>query len=212
MTCLFVGMTAGGGVLYGLFVQAALWDRYTWPVIFGTAVLVATSALGTDVAADGANGPKHSRRATPGAGARLWSPERAAMVASISLAAVIALVAGAVTVNADAYDGARWRGGELAVTQGFAATTVDAGFEWVGSHSAARAVRGRQVPGDPAYESWYDEMFPGFRDCAFVSGSRWAAPRLRPIGAVGYDELGFALPAQVYVYAAGQPHCPRPSR
>ena len=134
------------------------------------------------------------RRATPGAGARLWSPERAAMVASISLAAVIALVAGAVTVNADAYDGARWRGGELAVTQGSAATTVDAGFEWVGSHSAARAVRGRQVPGDPAYESWYDEMFPGSRDCAFVRARVGGAPpsthrrcgirrtRLRPAG------------------------------
>jgi hypothetical protein len=212
LTCLFVGLTAGGAALYGLFVRAALWDRYTWPLIFGMAVLVATSALGAAVAADGASVPKHSRRRTPGTWVRRWRLQRGGIVASVSLAVVVALVTSAVTVDADAYDGARWHGGELAVKQGFAATTVDAGFEWVGSHNPARAVRGRQVPGSPAYESWYDQMFPGFRDCAFVSGSRWAAPGLRPIGTVGYDELGLALPARLYVYTVAQPHCPDPSR
>ncbi len=63
------------------------------------------------------------------------------------------------------------------------------------------AVRARQVAGVPSYEMWYDQLFPGFRDCAFVSGSLPAPHGTSLIGMVRYKELGFAVPEHLYIYA-----------
>jgi hypothetical protein len=126
----------------------------------------------------------------------------------VALAAVVAVVSGAVALNSDAYDAARWRAGQVAVNAGLAPATVDAGFEWVGSHAAALAVRGRRVAGAPPYETWYDEMFRGFRDCAFVSGSQWQAANLRLLRTTTYQEVGFAGPERLYLYAVRSPGCP----
>ena len=66
---------------------------------------------------------------------------------------MVAAVATVITLNADAYDAARWSAGDKAVAAGVPATMVDAGFEWVGSHQSAVALPGRRVPGSPFYET-----------------------------------------------------------
>ena len=45
------------------------------------------------------------------------------------------VVAFAISANSFAYDFARYRAGQAAVAMGYEANTVDAGLEWVGSHS-----------------------------------------------------------------------------
>jgi hypothetical protein len=192
------GMLAAFAVLSGVVVAAFgllrgdLFDRYLWPLAFASAVL-----LVSDVPVPPSRLHAMTRRHR--AARRV---ERAWPVAlpSAALAALAIMAAAAVTFNADAYDGARWRAGQLAVAAGRAATTVDAGFEWVGSHATQLAKSGRHVAGDPVYETWYDEMFTGFRDCAFVSNSPWHERSLRLFAETTYDELGFAVPEHLYTY------------
>jgi hypothetical protein len=127
------------------------------------------------------------------------------------VAAALAIVVGtvnlALVLNADAYDGARWKAGELAVQAGFAPSVIDAGFEWVGTHSADDADRALQARPGPNYEQWYDKLFADFRDCAFVSGSPWQGPGLELLRTTNYDELGFAVPEHLWIYSAPGPRC-----
>ena len=109
-------------------------------------------------------------------------------VATAALSTVVAAVAAVITLNADAYDAARWTAGNKAVAAGVPATMVDAGFEWVGSHQAGVARPGRRVPGGPFYYTWYDQMFPAFAECAFVSGNDVSLASLRPLATVTYQE------------------------
>jgi hypothetical protein len=125
----------------------------------------------------------------------------------VGLALVIGAVTAALTLNADAYDGARWQAGQVAVQAGFAPSEVDAGFEWVGTHTSEDANRALQVLPGPAYEAWYDKLFAGFRDCAFVTGSPSPQPNVTPLRTTTYDELGFAVPEHLWVYAVQAPGC-----
>ncbi|HYA44287.1 MAG TPA: hypothetical protein VED59_01675, partial [Acidimicrobiales bacterium] len=183
---------------YALFVRAAVWDRHLWPVAFAVAVLLLVPRA--------EKRPVHFR-AVPRLHLLSGFTRVAREAATIALGGVLAVVAVAVTLNADAYDSARWRAGQLAVRAGFSASDVDAGFEWVGSHAHTSAVRGREATGAPAYETWYDQMFRGFRDCAFVSGSGRRAPDLAPMGTVSYDLLGVAVPERLYLYTVRIPGC-----
>ena len=183
---LFTWLSAAGLVLYGLFVRAAIFDRYVWALAFGAAVLLA----------DFSSKPVAVTRP-----AVYHEPRWGARASQAALALVAIAVGGVVALNADAYDGARWAAGQEAVRAGYLASEVDAGFDWVGSHTSAPAVRGRNVPGAASYETWYDQLFPGFKDCAFVSGSRLAEPHLSVLGAVKYKEFGFALTEHLYIYA-----------
>ena len=193
---LFTWLSAAGLVVYGLFVEAALFDRYLWGLAFGVAVLLASfSAAPVPITqARGTHGRGYQARW----GARAWAA---------GLALVAVAVAGVIALNADAYDGARWAAGEQAVKAGYPASAVDAGFDWVGSHTAETAVRGRRVPGAAAYETWYDQLFPGFKDCAFVSSSRLAEPHVAELRVVKYKELGFAVTQDLYVYVVDSPQC-----
>jgi 4-amino-4-deoxy-L-arabinose transferase-like glycosyltransferase len=184
----FTALSAAGLIGYGLLVRAPMWDRYLWPVAFGASVVL------------------FARRA-PGRVRRTTAPP-ALRALAIALAAPAVLAALALTLNADAYDAARWSAGQEAVAAGYAPATVDAGFEWVGSHSPSMAQPGRQVAGAPVYETWYDQMFPGLRVCAFVSGSLYGGPTFRPLGVIRYEEVAFADPQHLYVYAVRGPGCP----
>jgi hypothetical protein len=136
-------------------------------------------------------------------------------VVATVLALPAIVVALTITLNADAYDGARWSAGQDLVKAGYPPTRVDAGFEWVGSHAAVPARPGRRVAGAPSYETWYDQMFPGFRDCAFVSGSPTGGPALELMRTVSYDAIAFAVPERLYLYALITPACrvvPPPTR
>ena len=184
----FTALTAAGLIGYGLLVRAPMWDRYLWPVAFGASVVLFA-------------------RQAPGRARRTTAPPVLRPLA-IVLAAPAVLAAVALTLNADAYDAARWSAGQVAVAAGYAPATVDAGFEWVGSHSASMAQPGRQLAGAPVYKTWYDQMFPGFRDCAFVSGSLYGGPTFTPLGVVTYEEVAFAGPENLYVYGVRRSGCP----
>jgi len=194
---LFTSLSAAGLVVYALFVQGAVFDRYVWPLAFGTAVMLAVKA-----ASPAAIPPAHAGRT-----AVLAPLGPTTRVVTAVLALVAALVALSVTLNADSYDGARWSAGLDAVGAGYKPGTVDAGFDWVGSHATVAAARGRHVAGIPSYETWYDTMFSSFRDCAFVSGSQVALPHVALLRTVRYEEVGFAVPEYLYIYGVRDRGC-----
>ncbi len=191
---LFTWLTAAGLVGYGLLVQAAIFDRYLWALAFGSAVLLAAFGARTGSLA---RRPVALRRRGD------WP----AYAAPAVLALILTVVAGAIVLNADAYDGARWSAGQEAAKAGVAAATIDAGFDWVGSHTAEPAVRGRPMVGALPYEMWYDEMFPRFKECAFVSGSPVAHAHVAHIGTERYNEVLFAWTERLYIYAVRTAGC-----
>lgn len=176
---------------YGLFVRAAFWDRYLWPVAFGAAVLMVGSGL------------RSWRTASVGR----WRPALTVRAFAWVSAALVGFSALAVTLNSDAYDAARWAAGQELVDRGYPASAVDAGFDWVGAHAGGVARPGRAVAGAPAYEMWYDQMFPGFKDCAVVSSSPLLGPSLQLLRTTRYEELGFAVPERLYVYLVDNRAC-----
>ena len=209
----FTAMSALVLAGYGLVARGALWDRYTWPVVFGAAVL----ALPAHEAGNG-SWPARASAVAPGgnaATAHAFAERQrpralaASRLAAAALATLLAAQAVVTTLNADAFDGARWRAGLAAAAAGLPASTVDAGFEWVGTHARAGVVPHRTVAGVPGYYSWYDQMVPGFRECAVVTASPSTNPGLVLIGTTSYDELGFAGPEKLFTYAVtSTPGCP----
>jgi 4-amino-4-deoxy-L-arabinose transferase-like glycosyltransferase len=195
--CLFEGLTKG-----------TVFDRYLWPLDFSLAVLLLARGR-----APSARAHALGTRAYAGvAGAHAGPPtgprrQLSFLLTTAALSTVVAAVAAVVTLNADAYDAARWSAGDTAVAAGVPATMVDAGFEWVGSHQSAVATPGRRVPGAPFYDTWYDQMFATFTECAFVSGNDVALPWLRRLATVTYQELGFAERQDLYVYLVRKPGC-----
>jgi Dolichyl-phosphate-mannose-protein mannosyltransferase len=196
----FALLSAGGLLAYGLLVKAPLFDRYLSQLAFPVAVLLAHSCLRSRSTARGAT---HARERTDRAG----RAGRAVTAATVGLVLVIGAVTAALTLNADSYDGARWQAGQLAVKAGFAPSVVDAGFEWVGSHTSEDANRALQALPGPAYEAWYDKLFAGFRDCAFVTGSPSPQPDVRLLRVTTYDLLGFAVAEHLWIYAVQAPGC-----
>ena len=183
--------------VYGVFVRASVFDRYLWALTFASAVVVVANCL--RVPESLALGTWHHRART----VTVWL----IAAASVTVVAILVLVTAAVTVNADAYDGARWRAGELAVKAGVRPSQVDAGFEWVGDHADEDAISTRYVAAAPLYETWYDQMFPGFQECAFVSGSPWSGPTLKLLRAATYNELGVAVRERLDIYVVISPGC-----
>lgn len=195
--CLFQGLTKG-----------TVFDRYLWPLGFSLAVLLLARRAVPSPRAPVTGPALHARRRRTQARGPTTAPPRLAVLLSTAvLATVVAAVAAVITLNADAYDAARWSAGDKAVAAGVPATMVDAGFEWVGSHQPGVAVPGRRVPGNPFYETWYDQMFPAFAECAFASGNLVTLMSLKPLATVTYQELGFARPETIYVYLVRQPGC-----
>jgi len=172
---------------------------------FPVAVLLAGSCL----VSRATTRPTHALGRTARAGSTRTDGRagRAGRVATAVLVLLIGAVTAALTLNADSYDGARWRAGDLAVQAGFAPSVVDAGFEWVGTHTSEDANRALQVLPGPDYEAWYDKLFAGFRDCAFVTGSPSPQPDVRLLRIATYDELGFAVPEHLWIYSVQRPGC-----
>jgi hypothetical protein len=195
----FALLSAAGLLAYGLLVKAPLFDRYLSQLVFPVVVLLAVGCVRSRATAR----PTHALAGT----GRADGPGRAGRVATLCLVLVIGAVTAVLTLNADAYDGARWQAGQLAVRAGFAPSEVDAGFEWVGTHTSEDANRALQVLPGPAYEAWYDKLFAGFRDCAFVTGSPSPQPNVTLLRTITYDELGFAVPEHLWIYAVHAPGC-----
>jgi 4-amino-4-deoxy-L-arabinose transferase-like glycosyltransferase len=113
-----------------------------------------------------------------------------------------------IAANSFAYDAARNRGGEAAVAMGYAAQTVDAGYEWVGYHasgiedSSSAAVR----------LNWYDD-WSSFLPCAVLSNSPLdlGTHRLIRIDRSAYLQYLFFGPTEpFFLYGALLDGCPAP--
>lgn len=184
--------------VYRLFVRTSLFDRYAWPLAFaGAVVLVAKSLHAPTTAFPGAQ-ERHRGRS-----ALAWLTGAAVT----GLGAVIILITAAITMNANAYDGARWRAGQLAVKAGVHTSQVDAGFEWVGFHANQASMSTRHLDAAPPYLSWYAQMFPGLQVCAFVSGSPSTGAGLKLLRTTTYNLLGVAVPEHLYIYRVESPGC-----
>jgi len=103
----------------------------------------------------------------------------------------------AVTLNSDAFDGARWRAAHQAVSQGVAATAVDGGFEWVGWH--ATGVADANASGDATRPYWV-AMVGEPAACVEVAASRIALPGLSLERAVTWRTWLLFGRAHLYVY------------
>ena len=182
--------TAVVGTGLGIYALAAtgVFDRYLWALAFAVGVLLLWD-----------------RQRRPGGTADRSSP-RYFIGVGLALSALLVVVSGALTVNADTYAAARWHAGEAIVAQGVPASEVDAGFEWVGWH--ARRIANQAVDTTPpAYESWYARMEPGFRDCGVVSGSPLDYPALRLLQKTSYELLGFGSRRSLYLYISSMTGC-----
>ncbi len=101
-------------------------------------------------------------------------------------ALAVGVTAALVALNSDSYDAARWTAPPVTTSSRLASQ----------SHANGLAKPGRAVAGAAAYEQWYDQMFPGFGDCALVSGSRpfMAFAPAYPHGQLRRSRLYPALP------------------
>ena len=104
-----------------------LFDRYLYPMVPVAAILLLRQSA--------------QRRSD--------EPFRLGRSHALSHGAFAWLVASAfiITANSFAYDAARFREGEAAVALGYDATTVDAGYEWVGIHAVGERERNVRAQG-----------------------------------------------------------------
>ncbi len=159
-------------------------DRYLYPIVPPAAILL----LG---------------------GVRLDSAFARSHAGAHAALAWLALSAFVISANAFAYDAARFRAGEAAVGLGYDARTVDAGYEWVGSHGVG-PISGKPNDGD---FNWYDKFWSSFRPCAVLSNSELGSPSLALIQAdmAAYRQyLAFGPDQPLYLYGARASGCPPP--
>ncbi len=113
-----------------ILTNGATFDRYLWPAALSGAILLLERYPP----------PRLDR----------WHP--AASQVTLVVVTAFALVSILVTLDSDAFDGARWRLAGQAVAAGVPAPSVDAGFEWVGDH--ATAVADANAAGDATRPYW----------------------------------------------------------
>jgi len=178
----------GSGIV-GWGLLTTMFDRYLWPLALVLPALLLYRP------GEAVNEP--SPRA----------PRTATAAAVLGLAALIGISL-ALTFNSFAFDSARWQMGKLAVSQGFAAETVDAGFEWVGAHSAEKAdpVAAGVLSGEWSYRA----AFPSFHLCALVSSTTIDDPAvsLLVVETRAYRLLLVGGPDEpLYLYRVASPNC-----
>jgi 4-amino-4-deoxy-L-arabinose transferase-like glycosyltransferase len=129
----------------------------------------------------------------------------------------LAISAFAIASNSFAYDAARWREGIAAVANGYDATTVDAGYEWVGYH--ASTVGSLSAPATNMV--WSNDRWAFESPCAVISNSELgddalnddalvdSGLRLVEVHKSAYWRYLFFGPAEpFFVYGASSPLCP----
>jgi dolichyl-phosphate-mannose-protein mannosyltransferase len=171
-------------VLFSLL--GGLFDRYLWPMVPAAAILVL-------------------RRSS----AAQSAPLGRSLALSHAAFAWLLFSAVAIAANSFAYDVGRQREGEAAVALGYDATTVDAGYEWVGSHGIGE----QRLNAGSLSLTWYASYWPSFVPCAVLSNSRLDVPRyeLVRVNDSAYRQYLFIGPAQpLYLYGSHRPGCPTP--
>jgi hypothetical protein len=119
----------------------------------------------------------------------------------------LAVSAVVIAANSFAYDVARWRAGEAAVSMGYDARTVDAGYEWVGYH--ASLVGDLSAPATGMI--WRDDRWALHHPCAVLSNSPLddEALTLIRVNQSAYLQYLFLGPAEpLYLYGAVTDGCP----
>lgn len=194
MLALFAGATVGGVIVFGLV--GTLWDRYIWPAIPPLAAMVLVARPRPAV--------------SPEAPVPAEAGRRSRMVTSVvvgSLVAILGVTAAMFLLNSAAFDSARWRAAEALVRRGVPASSIDAGFEWVGYHSTEPARMGNRQP----TPDWWVQLFPSFTTCAIVSSSSQtpAGATLVTSDTVSYRLLLFTgVDQPLYLYRVSGPGCP----
>jgi len=119
----------------------------------------------------------------------------------------LAISAFLLAANSFAYDAARYREGSDAVAMGYRANTIDAGYEWVGSHATDPPTPGAVLHG----WMWYDEVLASSQPCAVVSNgpSKDDAMTLIRVKPDAYRQYLWFGPAQsLYLYGVPAAGCP----
>jgi hypothetical protein len=183
-----------------------MFDRYLWLLALPLYALLLARPGSADQPAEA---PVQAG-ATASAGGPSYAVGRARLAVGLSavLLAGLAATSLALLANANAFDAARWRMGELAVARGIPAGTVDAGLEWVAFHATGVAKPYAKAP--PGW-SRYDAWWPSFRLCAMVSTSPLDLPDLELIEAdrAAYRLFLFGGPTKpLYLYRATGADCP----
>jgi hypothetical protein len=173
------------GVVAVNLAYRAIYDRYLIPIVIGFAIL----ALDNRVATDG------NRRRLAWTAAAFVPVLCLGMISAVDSQDLLAL---------------RWAGADRLVELGYAPTTVDAGFDWVGYHYGGVARPDRLVPNLPDYPpATYDTYFPDFVRCAIVSGDSHAPPGYVLLDRVEHHRLFGLRTTTAYLYGnAGSPSCP----
>ncbi|AXE39673.1 hypothetical protein JS278_02535 [Acidipropionibacterium virtanenii] len=107
-----------------------------------------------------------ARKGTAGAPSGMTGPGFRFAIVGACLLGLLGLV---LTAATDSYDAARWRAAEGLVAAGEAPRDVDAGLEWVGTHSDRKFLP--RATGRPSGGGWYVDHFRTSRACVVVSGS-----------------------------------------
>jgi dolichyl-phosphate-mannose-protein mannosyltransferase len=176
----FTVLYGSGMLAFGLV--ASMFDRYLWPLALSLSILLLAAA----------GRPRRSAGLLPGLAAFV----------------VVAGSALALMLNSAAFDAARWRMGELAISRGIPRESVDAGMEWVGYHATGVATADATPTSG---EMWYDARWPSFRLCGLVSSSLLDLPtfRLEAADVSAYRLLLVAGPeAPLYLYRVSNSGCP----
>jgi hypothetical protein len=179
---MFLLAYAAGLAVFGSFFP--LYDRYLYPLIPPAAVLL-LHPFGTQAR-------------------QVWSEAFSqAALAWLALSAIL------IAANSFAYDAARNRAGEAAVSLGYDAGTIDVGPEWVEFHAS-----GEQSVGIHDYGlTVYDDRWPSFRPCAVLSNSLMDIPGfqlIRSDEAAYRNYLLFGAGEPLYLYGSTGPGCPAP--
>jgi len=140
-------------------------------------------------------------------GALAWRHLRVAasrLPVTATIGALLVLIATSVplSLNAWAFDAARWQAGAAATADGWPANDVDAGLEWSGWHA-----QGPYGSGVPSAEdrSWWTGNLASARSCVLVTSSQEEG---QVIAERTYRLLGFiGPPATMYVIVTGAGEC-----
>lgn len=163
-----------GTLIAPTFIGWSLYDRYLFPLLLpaGAGLLVLAG--------------RASRRAA------------FCSAASVVLLAVVALVLTTVSARDDTI---RWQASVQLVQKGASPTDVSSGLEWQGTFAAHPARPTRILEPMPAgqYGDW-TRVFPGDRDCWFITRTASPSPHLSLTQAILYARFPGVPKGELYVY------------
>jgi hypothetical protein len=175
-----------GAACVSSYLQQSIFERYLFPCFAALLVLLCMTPAEPVAATPSGTSSRTARAA----------PSHRATVGALVLVFGLAVVAVLAPADGYALQAARWKGADIAVAEGIDVHTVDAGFEFIGSH-----YEGSARPASLDINTRYLDAFAGFRQCAVANPTTAVPAGSREIGQVVYRG-GFGLVRRVlHVYA-----------